>query len=329
MKYLSGDEEKLALEYIIRSVEIAKSSTCGRSRCGSVIVRDGEIIGSGFNSPPRGLKNQRRCECLKDFYHKKVVDKTCCVHVEQRAIMDALKNNPGKLAGSRLYFIRLDGEGNATRAGKPYCTLCSKMALDAEIAEFVLWHEEGVCVYDTEEYNTLSYQYTEQFSNFMSKESSQLDIERFGDYELMEGNIDQLEPIVAMNYEIFRGMFEKEPYSLAQYQEKLKDNKVTIYVAKMNGQIIGDAISFGKDKALYLWIMGVLKEHRNQGIATQLFERTERFARANGYDSVTTKVYNVSGEMRRVLVARGYQIIDVEKSDTDPKFNAVHLELKF
>ena len=150
-----------------------------------------------------------------------------------------------------------------------------------------------------------------------------------GKYEVSEGSIDQLEQIVTLNYEIFQGMFEKEPYSLAQYQEKLKDKKLKIYVAKINGRIVGDAVSFGRDKALYLWIMGVLKEHRNKGIATQLFEMTEQFARDNEYESVTAKVYNVSSEMLRVLVARGYRIVDVEKSETDPKFHAVYLELKF
>ena len=72
--------------------------------------------------------------------------------------MNALKKNPDKLSGSRLYFIRLDDNGTSSRAGKPYCTICSKMALDVGIAEFVLWHDKGVCVYDTEEYNALSFQ---------------------------------------------------------------------------------------------------------------------------------------------------------------------------
>lgn len=49
--------------------------------------------------------------------------------------------------------------GLILKAGKPYCTICSKMALDVGIAEFVLWHEEGITVYDTKEYNELSFQY--------------------------------------------------------------------------------------------------------------------------------------------------------------------------
>jgi len=161
MKYLANSEEKKALEYITQVAQIALSSTCERARCGSVIVQNDKIIGSGFNSPPQNKEEQRRCSYDKDSYHKKVTDKTCCVHAEQRAIMDALSNNPDKIVGSRLYFIRLDKNGGSSRAGKPYCTICSKMALDVGIKEFVLWHEQGVCVYDTDEYNALSFQYTE------------------------------------------------------------------------------------------------------------------------------------------------------------------------
>ena len=159
MEYISGREKKKALEYIAEAAHIALDSTCERSRCGSIIVQDDEIIGKGFNSPPQNKEEHRRCSCSKDSYHKKVTDKTCCVHAEQRAIMDALQKNPDKVLGSRLYFIRLDDKGAPSFAGKPYCTHCSKLALDAGIKEFVLLHEKGICVYGTGEYNTLSFQY--------------------------------------------------------------------------------------------------------------------------------------------------------------------------
>lgn len=161
MKYVQNNEEKEALGYIAKAVHVALQSTCKRSRCGSVIVKDSKIIGSGYNSPPQNDKNQQRCSYSKESYHKKVTDKTCCIHAEQRAIMDALRNNPDIITGSRLYFIRLDEQGSPSRAGKPYCTICSKMALDAGIGEFVLWHEEGIGIYDTKEYNLLSFQFEE------------------------------------------------------------------------------------------------------------------------------------------------------------------------
>lgn len=80
--------------------------------------------------------------------------------------MDALRNNPEKVSGSRLYFVRLEN-GTPSRAGEPYCTICSKMALDVGIAEFLLWREGGVCVYTTEEYNERSFQYGKEKHSIM------------------------------------------------------------------------------------------------------------------------------------------------------------------
>lgn len=151
--------EENSEHFMNEAIKEAKKSTCQRSKCGSVIVKDNEIIGKGFNSPPRDLESQRRCLIDKEGYNKRVTDKTCCIHAEQRAIMDALRINFNKIRESVLYFIRLDKNGNKTFAGKPYCTICSKMALDVGIKSFVLWHEEGICVYGTEEYNDLSFEY--------------------------------------------------------------------------------------------------------------------------------------------------------------------------
>ncbi len=161
MKTLTGEEEKQAIEFLHKAAEIARMSTCQRAKCGSIIVKDNQIIGTGYNSPPGNLESQRRCSCNKDSYHKKVTDRTCCIHAEDRAKDDALDNNSDKIHGSRLYFARLDASGQIEKAGMPYCTMCSKKILDAGIAEFVLWHDNGVTVYDTEEYNDLSFAYKE------------------------------------------------------------------------------------------------------------------------------------------------------------------------
>lgn len=122
-------------------------------------MKDGEVIGSGYNSPPRDLESQRRCQCDKKILDSKVTDKTCCIHAEQRAIMDALSKNAEKLPGSRLYFVRIDDEGKMKFSGEPYCTICSKMAIDTGIQEFVLYRKDGLHVYDTEEYNLISFQF--------------------------------------------------------------------------------------------------------------------------------------------------------------------------
>ena len=152
-------QEQKHLDFIKKAGNTAKNSTCQRSKCGAIIVKDDEIIGQGYNSPPYNLESQRRCYNPKTKYNQKVTDKTCCIHAEQRAIFDALKNNPDKLENSSLYFIRLDENENLSYAGEPYCTICSKMALDVGIMFFILYYREGVYGYDTKEYNDLSYNY--------------------------------------------------------------------------------------------------------------------------------------------------------------------------
>lgn len=135
-------------------VEVAKNSTCCRSKCGSIILSDEEVIGIGYNSQPCNVVG----ECFKDDLDKDFKsDKTCCIHAEQRAIFEALKNHPDKIVGSTLFFIRLDEHDHAKRSGEPYCTICSKMALDVGISKFCLWHAEGWTAYDTDYYNRLSF----------------------------------------------------------------------------------------------------------------------------------------------------------------------------
>ena len=161
MIILQWKELTKAKQYFDIAWKVAKNATCTRSKCWCVIVKDDKVIWTWYNTPPKDLETQRRCTCDKSSYHRKVTDKTCCIHAEQRAIMDAIRNHPDEIEWADLYFIRLDKEWNMAKAWKPYCTICSKMALDTWIKHFLLRHEEWITEYDTEEYNLLSYQYEE------------------------------------------------------------------------------------------------------------------------------------------------------------------------
>ena len=134
-------------------------SLCVRAKTGSVIVSYGKMIGAGYNAPPADIKITR---CLKDSLPKNFKsDRTCCVHAEQRAIKAATKTNSKKLAGSIIYFARLDSTGEIKHAGKPYCTICSKEILDSGIFGVVLLQREGPCLYDSVEYNELSFRHAD------------------------------------------------------------------------------------------------------------------------------------------------------------------------
>ncbi len=161
MKYLTDSEYTDAVQWMQEAGESAKKALCLKALCGSVIVRDGKIIGRGYNAPALNDEKNRTCndDELYDFSIKPHFDRTCCIHAEWRAILDTLKTNPDKIVGSKLYFSRVDKEGNIKKSGKPYCTVCSRLALDTGISEFLLWQKEGIASYPTDEYNRLSYDY--------------------------------------------------------------------------------------------------------------------------------------------------------------------------
>jgi len=162
MRYLEGSEAEAAEVFFKEAAKRAEKATCHKSHCGTVIVKDGEIIGEGYNSPALDNEENRTCDAEYTSTKKPKFDKTCCIHAEWRAILDACKRNADKIPGSRLYFMRIDDEGNLLKSGEPYCTVCSRLTMEAGIAEFSLWQEAGMAVWDAAEYDRVSYGYFNQ-----------------------------------------------------------------------------------------------------------------------------------------------------------------------
>ncbi|HJQ08507.1 MAG TPA: deaminase [Candidatus Saccharimonadales bacterium] len=138
---------------------IAQNAMCQRAKCGAIIVKDGIIIGRGYNGPALDNEINRMCRNVYDLSLKPKYDKTCCIHAEWRAILDACKRNAGNIGGSVLYFMRVDDEGAFTDAGDPFCTTCSRLTLETGVGYFALWNAGGADVYEAEEYNRLSYKF--------------------------------------------------------------------------------------------------------------------------------------------------------------------------
>ena len=158
MRTLSYDELKAKEGFFLIAQEEALKSTCLERKCGAVLVNSEKIIGKGFNSPPGNIESQRRCNQDKTLINIKVTDKTCCIHAEQRALMDAFQRGEN-LKGSTMYFTSVNDKGERLLSGKPYCTLCSKIALEMGIEKWVLEQKEGGLEYSADEYNKISFNY--------------------------------------------------------------------------------------------------------------------------------------------------------------------------
>jgi deoxycytidylate deaminase len=158
MKRIEGAEFETIQPHFEAAADVAKKATCLRAKCGSIIVKDSVIIGQGYNSPALDDESQRLCTSEMDAETKPKYDKTCCIHAEWRAVLDACKTNADKLAGSVLYFMRINEAGEFTDAGDPFCTVCSRLTMEAGIGEFALYNNNGADIYPLDEYNLKSYE---------------------------------------------------------------------------------------------------------------------------------------------------------------------------
>ena len=122
--------------YLMLCQDLAQRTNCLRRHIGCVIVRNGQIIGSGFNGAPKGLPLCSASGCIRDRLGiSSGTQASICrgVHAEQNALLSA----------------GLDRTVNATLYTNSYpCTVCAKLIIQAEIARVVISghysDEEGV-----------------------------------------------------------------------------------------------------------------------------------------------------------------------------------------
>jgi dCMP deaminase len=76
--------------------QVAERSTCNRAKVGAVIVRDKNILATGYNGSPAGLPHCTEVGCL--IYQSKTpngdIEENCyrTIHAEMNAIAQAAKN---------------------------------------------------------------------------------------------------------------------------------------------------------------------------------------------------------------------------------------------
>jgi len=130
---LSKDEYYLSI-----ARKVGERATCFRNKGGSIIVRDDQIISTGYIGAPRKTKDcLERGECLRDklkIPHGTHYEMCRSVHSEMNAIINAARAGVSLLGGDLyLYNGGRDGEGVD---GIP-CFICKKMIINAGIKRVV------------------------------------------------------------------------------------------------------------------------------------------------------------------------------------------------
>lgn len=122
------------INYYLDIAEVASQrSTCIRRHFGAVIVKEDEIISSGYNGAPRGRKN---CvdvgKCIREelkIPRGERYELCRSVHAEANAIISASRSN---MIGSHLYLVGV--EHNGAYVEHPCaCSMCKRMIINAGI----------------------------------------------------------------------------------------------------------------------------------------------------------------------------------------------------
>lgn len=125
--------------YVNIANAVSERSTCLRRHYGVVIVNNDEIIATGYNGNPRGMKNC--CEigvCSKeDVNHNSSPDSyNICrsVHAEMNALISARRSD---MIGATLYIYGFDVDEQLALDNPVPCPICLRMIQNAGIARIV------------------------------------------------------------------------------------------------------------------------------------------------------------------------------------------------
>ena len=118
---------------------VLERSTCLRRKYGAIIVRNDEIISTGYNGAPRGRKN---CSDLGGCMREKLgipsgqrYELCRSVHAEANAIISASRRDT---IGATLYLVGRDAKTNALMPDAMSCSMCKRTIINAGIEKVII-----------------------------------------------------------------------------------------------------------------------------------------------------------------------------------------------
>ncbi len=122
--------------YLDIAEAVAERGTCLRNNYGSVIVKNDEVISTGYTGAPRGRKNcldlgfcmRKKCEMPSG----KGYERCRSVHSEQNAIISASRN---EMIGATLYLVGVNKRNGEYVNDNEPCSFCKRMLINAGVKD--------------------------------------------------------------------------------------------------------------------------------------------------------------------------------------------------
>ena len=125
--------------YLNIAVTVLERSTCLRRLYGAIIVKNDEIISTGYNGAPRG-----RANCSDLGYCSREAMKIprgeryeLCrsVHAEANAIISASRRD---MAGGTIYLVGRDARTGQLLSDATSCSMCRRLVINAGLEKVVI-----------------------------------------------------------------------------------------------------------------------------------------------------------------------------------------------
>ena len=140
--------------YLDIAASVSERSTCLRRHYGCVIVKNDEIISTGYNGAPRGRKN---CDDL-GFCYREQMDiprgeryELCrSVHAEQNAIISASRN---ELIDADLYMVGINAKTGDIEPKATSCMMCKRVVINSGIKRVIVREPDNkYTIYNVEDW---------------------------------------------------------------------------------------------------------------------------------------------------------------------------------
>ena len=140
--------------YLDIAQTVVERSTCLRRCYGAIIVKNDEIVATGYNGAPRGRKNcSEMGRCLREelsIPSGQRYELCRSVHAEANAIISAARRD---CIGATLYLAGIDAKTGELLHDATSCSMCRRMIINAGIERVIVRNTpEDYTVTDVQEW---------------------------------------------------------------------------------------------------------------------------------------------------------------------------------
>ena len=125
--------------YLDMAQTVLERATCLRRKYGAVIVKNDELIATGYNGAPRGRENCTDLDfCAREKLNiKQGQNYELCrsVHAEQNAIISAARRDT---KGATMYMVGIDAKTGEVLDHIDSCIMCKRVVINAGIERVIV-----------------------------------------------------------------------------------------------------------------------------------------------------------------------------------------------